>query len=196
MAQNCKKNEGEINVVDSVVKIGSDSLLSKDIDTALLHKLFYKSLELNNEYYFVYLINKTRTQYCRLSSSAVDGFWSDYVTIGKMDIKNPTLEYVSSPQTVFTSSKIRLGINENVLTKFMVKEVGCILVMRNRKILKYYWFDKSSIDYLVNNLPSDVATFIFEEKKLVNFGFGKYKAELDKDFFPSNYEIIKGEIYQ
>ena len=194
-AQNCNGDE-RIVIVDSIIEIGANSVLSKELDTTLLIRIFYNNLEQNNEYYSANLTNKAHTQYCRLSSSAVDGFWSDYVTIGYIGTTKLLGESINLSKLNFTSGNIKLGIDEKTLMKNLCKKVDCIMLKGNKKVLKYYWIDKNSLDYLAYKIPSYVATFVFEKKKLVKLGFGKYKAELDKEFFPKNYKITKGRIYQ
>jgi hypothetical protein len=187
--------KGKIEVLDSILKVSYDSVLSKEINVIRLLELYDSSFIENKGYGYAYIFNKDKTQYCRLSSKATDGSWSDYITVGITKKEIATGLFFDKP--VFTSHQyIKVGINEKRLRKIVNKIPNCILSNGKMRIIKYYWFNTKSLDYSIYKIPSYVASFIFNNDELIKFGFGKYKAELDNDFFPKNYKIAKGKIYQ
>ncbi len=193
--QSSNSIKNRVEVLDNLVKVGYDTIFNKEINIIKLLQLYDSSFSENKEYGYVYIFNKDKTQYCRLSSKGTDGSWSDYITVG-ISKKEIAMD-IFIDKVAFTSHKyIKVGINEKELRKIVNKIPNCILSKDKMRIIKYYWFNTKSLDYTIYKIPSYVASFIFNNDKLIKFGFGKYKAELDNEFFPKNYKVDKGKIYQ
>ena len=184
----------KIELVDNLAKIGLDSLYNVNIDTAKFNLLFYESYK-HKEFGSVYILNQNQTEYFRLNSSQTDGYWNDFFTIGILSEKIDNFLQVANEH--FTShDKIKLGITDTALLNLVNKEPDCILEEKDLKILKYYWIDTNSLSYKAWKIPSYVASFKFKNSKLIKFGFGRYLAELDQEFYPRNFKLSKGKLYK
>lgn len=175
-------------LIDNLAEIEGDSLLVSDFDYKKILSQFEESFEdsLKDFYDFpgsAIILNKTKSQYIRLNSQTTDGYWSNYFTVGYCN-RNLKKRYVKIDIDKFVAhSKIFLGINEKKIFEFLNKKPTIIRNRKNQRLIKFYWYAKESIDYLYYKIPAYSASFIFVNNKLVKFGFGRYKAELDDDFY-------------
>jgi hypothetical protein len=180
------------NRIDGFAIIGGDSIFVDKADYTRIVDSMYSSNKLNA----VIFSNKSRTQYFKASGQETDGYWNNYFTIGYNKQISKSNELKTNDAEFVANNFIKLGLTNIMLSKYLEMSPNCILVKGTSKIYKFYWFDKASLNFQQYKTPQYVASFIFEKDILTKFGFGNYLGELDKDFFPKGYKVIKGEVYQ
>jgi len=182
----------EMSKIDGFEKIGDstirfrDSLLYDSIQVLLRDEVYQ-----NDDEHSVIKFKSLKGNQILIANSKPDGSWSDYFTITYAP-PHFNDKYLSIKDSAFSCNRnLMLGITKRQLDDYLMKISDCILESKEATIYKYYWFDYYSLDYEFYNMPCYVASFIFKKNRLVKFGFGLYKAEIDEDFFPPKYKVVK-----
>lgn len=170
------KIEGFEKIRDSTIRF-RDSLLYDSIRVLLRDEAYQTNDEHN-----ILRFKALSSSQVLITSSMHGGYWSDYFTVSYAPKKLKGL-YLTLKDSSFTCNlKLHLGITKQQLDKYLMKIPNRIINKREFTVYKYYWYDYYSLDYYGYEWPCYVASFVIKNNRLIKFGFGLFRAEIDKDF--------------
>lgn len=164
----------EKNHLSPDISINKKVFLHNPISVENVFGNIYLSMNQDNDFPYVYMINSTKEQYLKMVffpgdvKNSISQFEVGYVS----NIKNDILNHIALMDTFFTESGIFLGLSEEDVLR--IKGVRYEKIQSNDTLVMKYIIDNyDTSDFLKKyNMPVYFAEYWIVKDKVIRFKFG------------------------